>query len=167
MRHAGLWARGLWHGLRGDFHAAVSILLPQIEQMVRLRLKNQGVHTLVIGDAGVETEKAFSALPNTEQASAFLGRNLTCDLRALLLEQVGPNLRNELAHGLATDGVLWSAPAIYSWWLCLHTALVPFALKEVQEKGCKTERGTSERDINGGRDEGPRDGLLPSPIHNS
>ncbi len=50
MRHAGLWARGLWHGLNGDFPSAVSILIPQIEQMVRLHLKSEGVHTLYIGD---------------------------------------------------------------------------------------------------------------------
>ncbi|MFT3872656.1 MAG: DUF4209 domain-containing protein [Nocardioides sp.] len=130
MRHAGLWARGLWHGLSGDFPSAVSILIPQIEQMVRLRLKNEGVHTLYIGDGGVETEKALGALLDIEQAIAYLGPNLCFELRALLLEQVGPNLRNELAHGLVTDGVLWGAPSIYAWWLCLRMALAPFEFGE-------------------------------------
>jgi hypothetical protein len=160
MRHAGLWARGLWHGLNGDFPSAVSILIPQIEQMVRLHLKNEGVHTLYIGDGGVETEKALGALLDTEQASAYLGPNLSFELRALLLEQVGPNLRNELAHGLVTDGVLWGAPSVYAWWLCLRMALAPFVFDEDPGQEPKAEsRNDPRADIGNGANEDPEERL--------
>lgn len=159
IRHAGLWARGLWHGLNGDYPSAVSILVPQIEQVVRLHLKNERVHTLYIADGGVETEKALGALLEMEQASSYLGPNLTFELRALLLEQVGPNLRNELAHGLVTDGVLWSAPSIYAWWLCLRIALAPFVLDE--DSGNDSKGESSEEppdDIDGAPDGSPEEG---------
>jgi hypothetical protein len=160
MRHAGLWARGLWRGLKGDFPSAVSILIPQIEQMVRLHLKNEGVHTLYIGDGGVETEKALGALLDTEQASAYLGPRLSFELRALLLEQVGPNLRNELAHGLVTDGVLWGAPSIYAWWLCLRMALTHFVFDEDSGEDPASEPGDdSQDDIGGGESRDPENGL--------
>lgn len=130
IRQVHQWARGLWHGLNGDFPSAVCMLVPQVEQMLRMHLKDHGVHTLFIGDRGVETEKALGALLDTEEATTILGPNLVFELRAVLLEQVGPNLRNELAHGLLTDGTIWSAPSVYVWWLCLRMVLAPLALDE-------------------------------------
>lgn len=129
-RHAGLWARGLWHGLNADFPSAVSLLVPQLEQMLRLRLKTEGVHTLYIGDQGVETEKALGALLDMDEATTYLGENLAFELRSVLLEQVGPNLRNEMAHGLLTDAGMWGAASIYTWWLCLRIALAPLLMTE-------------------------------------
>lgn len=134
IRHSGLWARGIWHGLNGDMPSALSLLVPQIEQMVRLRLKAQGLHTLHIGDNGVETEKALGSLLDMPESKLFLGEDLAFELQSVLLEQVGPNLRNEIAHGLVTDGVLWGAASVYVWWLCLHMGLAPFEFKDIGEE---------------------------------
>jgi len=125
--HGGLWARGLWHGLNGDFPSSVSILVPQVEQFIRAHLKARGVHTLHVGDGGVETEKSLGALLDLDDTATFLGPNLAFELRALLTEQSGPNLRNELAHGLMSDGGSWSAPSVYAWWLCLRMVMAPLA----------------------------------------
>lgn len=142
IRHAGLWARGIWHGLNGDMPSALSLLVPQIEQMVRLRLKAQGLHTLYIGDNGVETEKALGSLLDMPESKVFLGEDLAFELQSVLLEQVGPNLRNEIAHGLVTDAVLWGAASVYIWWLCLHMVLAPFELKDTsEESGERWSRG--------------------------
>lgn len=141
-RHADLWARGIWHGLNGDMPSALSLLVPQIEQMVRLRLKAQGLHTLYIGDNGVETEKALGSLLDMPESKLFLGEDLAFELQSVLLEQVGSNLRNEIAHGLVTDAVLWGAASVYIWWLCLHMVLAPFELKDiVEESGAGSSRG--------------------------
>ncbi|MGC0141820.1 DUF4209 domain-containing protein [Pseudactinotalea sp. Z1732] len=142
IRHAGLWARGIWHGLNGDMPSALSLLVPQIEQMVRLRLKAQGLHTLNIGDNGVETEKALGSLLEMPESKVFLGENLAFELQSVLLEQVGPNLRNEIAHGLVTDAALWGAASVYTWWLCLHMVLAPYELKDIgEESGDRSSRG--------------------------
>ena len=58
-----LWARGLWHGFNEDYPSAVSVLVPQVEQLIRFRLKLLGVNTLMIDAVTkVETEKSLGAL---------------------------------------------------------------------------------------------------------
>ncbi|HEY1084061.1 MAG TPA: DUF4209 domain-containing protein, partial [Prosthecobacter sp.] len=42
------------------------------------------------------------------------------DLRAILVDKFGCNLRNELAHGLVTEGYFHQPAARYFWWLVLH-----------------------------------------------
>ncbi|MEH0841890.1 DUF4209 domain-containing protein [Micromonospora sp. CPCC 205711] len=119
-RQEALWTLGLWHGLNGDFASAAFVLVPQLEQLVRQGLKRNGVYTLLVDEMGVETEKGLSALLRMPEAIHFLGPGLALELRALLCEQQGPNLRNNLAHGLATDAEAWSHSSVYAWWLCLR-----------------------------------------------
>lgn len=85
-----------------------------------------GVNTLVVDPlTGVETEKGLGALLVVDAALEILGPGLQLELRSLLVEQEGPNLRNELAHGLVTDAAAWSANAVYAWWLIMRIAVVP------------------------------------------
>lgn len=124
--HVHLWARGLWHGLHGDFPSAVALLVPQTEQFVRQLLKSNGMHTLTVDElTGVESEKGLGALLAMDQTKDVLGAGLRLELRALLVEQAGANLRNEVAHGLLTDSASWSRGAIYIWWLCLRIVVLP------------------------------------------
>lgn len=124
--HVDLWARGLWHGLRGDFPSAVSMLIPQMEQFVRVMLKGLGVNTFTTGQtAGVEMEKGLGALLALDETAGFLGADFRLELQALLVEQEGANLRNDAAHGLLTDAAAWSSASIYVWWLVLRLVVVP------------------------------------------
>ena len=124
--HEDLWARGLRHGLNGDFPSAISVLVPQIEHSLRRVLKNHGVYTLVVdGSTGVESEKGLGALLAMPEAADALGAELHFELKALLIEQQGDNLRHDTAHGLLHDAQAWSAGAIYAWWLCLRMVMVP------------------------------------------
>lgn len=100
--------------------------MPQIEQLVRHHVKTHGVFTLFVDDDGVESEKSITALLEMPDAERLLGAGWTLELRALLCEQLGPNLRNELAHGLLTDAQAWGAAAVYAWWLCLRLVLLPY-----------------------------------------
>lgn len=124
--HVDLWARGLWHGLRGDFPSAVSMLIPQMEQFLRVTLKGLGVNTFTTDPTtGVEMERGLGALLAMDETAEFLGADLRLELRALLIEQEGANLRNDTAHGLLTDGAAWSSASIYAWWLVLRLVVVP------------------------------------------
>ncbi|KQY46381.1 DUF4209 domain-containing protein [Cellulomonas sp. Root137] len=124
--HEGLWARGLLHGLSGDFPSAVSVLVPQVEQLVRRHLKLAGVHTLYVAEDGTEQEKALGSLLEAPETEATFGRNWTFELRTLLSEQLGVNLRNDLAHGLLADDGSWSAAAVYATWHCLKLVVLPY-----------------------------------------
>lgn len=124
--HEDLWARGLGHGLNGDFPSAVSVLVPQIEHALRQVLKGQGVYTLMVDDStGVESEKGLAALLAMPETADALGADLQYELSTLLIEPQGDNLRHDTAHGLLHDGQAWSAGAVYAWWLCLRLVVVP------------------------------------------
>jgi hypothetical protein len=124
--HEGLWTVGLWHGLNGDYASAASVVVPQLEQLVRRNLKQHGVYTLLMDDdTGVESEKSLGALLGLPEAAEVLGCGLTLELRALLTEQEGPNLRNHVAHGLFSDAEAWSYSAVYAWWLGLRVVVIP------------------------------------------
>lgn len=135
--HVGLWAKGLWHGLNGDYASAASVLVPQLEHLVRQHLKEFGVHTQTVDDeTGVESEKSLSALLGLPQATEMVGADITLELRALLTEQEGANLRNHVAHGLFNDAEAWSYSAVYAWWLCLRLVVVP--LWQMREKAAES-----------------------------
>ncbi|WP_166389317.1 DUF4209 domain-containing protein [Nocardioides ochotonae] len=124
--HVDLWARGLRHGLNGDFPEAVSLLVPQAEQLLRHHLKRGGVNTLTMDPlTGVESERGLGSLLAMSEARDFLGADLHLEMRALLVDQEGPNLRNETAHGLLTDSGAWSTGSVYAWWLLLRVVVVP------------------------------------------
>jgi hypothetical protein len=101
---------------------------------VRAFLKAHGTYTLFVDERGVESEKSLNALLEMPEADRAFGPNLTLELRALLCEQLGPNLRNDLAHGLLNDPQSWSAAAVYAWWLCLYLVLLPYFHSEADEQ---------------------------------
>jgi hypothetical protein len=124
------WARGLLHGLDGDFVSAVCVLVPQIEHVVRVQLKQAGAHTLVTDERGVETEKGLSALLDDQKSIEVLGADLRFELKALFTASQGPNFRNVIAHGLASDGHLMGHSAVYAWWLAVRMAVFSWAAKQ-------------------------------------
>lgn len=136
-RHELRWARGLLHGLNHDFSSAACILVPEIEHLVRTMLKQNGVHTLHTAEDGTEIEKGLAALLDDDRCGEVLGPDLNFELRALLVDKAGPNLRNTLAHGLADDVDLLSEPPVYAWWLALRIATLPYACS--QDAGSATE----------------------------
>ncbi|GAA0349574.1 DUF4209 domain-containing protein [Micropruina glycogenica] len=124
--HEGIFARGLHYGYSGDFGAAVHLLVPAIEALVRLHLANAGERTSAIGADGNENEIGLSALMENERVVDIFGEDLAFELRALLCGPIGPNLRNEVAHGLIGDSVFSSGASVYLWWLTLRLVFIPY-----------------------------------------
>ncbi|OBG94396.1 hypothetical protein A5697_26280 [Mycobacterium sp. E3251] len=120
-----LWATGLLHGFNGDYASAISVLIPLLENSIRLNLKEHGVYTVLVDADGVESEKGLGALLVLPEADDFLGPDLRFVLRAILTERGGPNLRNDALHGLLGDQQAWSYGAVYIWWLCLKLVVLP------------------------------------------
>ncbi len=118
-----LFGKALFAGYDQDFVTALHLLVPQIEHMVRVHLKQSGVQTIHLDSNGIENEKSLSSLMDLPQTESIFGSNLTFEIKALLCDPFGPNLRNELAHGLLDDGGCYSSPAIYAWWFGLKLVL--------------------------------------------
>lgn len=115
-----LFAKGLFSGYENDFIASLHILIPQIEHLIRVHLKREGVKTSHLDSNGVETENGLTTLMANEKANEIFGENLAFELRVLLCDPFGPNLRNELAHGLIGPLEAQSFNSVYLWWLSLR-----------------------------------------------
>ncbi|MGE8175423.1 DUF4209 domain-containing protein [Pseudomonas fluorescens] len=117
---AGLFGKALFAGYDGDFVTALHLLIPQIEHMVRVHLKQAGAKTSNLDKDGIENENGLSTLMDLPEAETVFGKDLAFELKTLFCDAFGPNLRNELAHGLLEQDACYSAYAIYAWWLGLR-----------------------------------------------
>ena len=126
-------ARGLHAGFNGDFLAAVHFLIPQLEESVRYILFHLKVITSGLNDDGIQKEfdlnGMLSASKYREPLAKFLGEDFVFDLRGLLVEGFGANLRNDMAHGLIDHDHFYSASGCYLWWISLRLYSWPVLAK--------------------------------------
>lgn len=135
------FARGLQAGFGGDFVAAAHLLIPQIENSVRYVLEQHGVLVSGLNHDGIQDEENLNGtLRNTpknnyaDRLTEIIGEDLVFDLRGLLIEKYGANLRNDLAHGLLDYDALNSFPSVYLWWLTLRLCCLPVILARYREQ---------------------------------
>ncbi len=121
-----LFGKALFAGYDRDFVTALHILVPQIEHMVRCHLKQAGAQTTTLDEKGIENEIGLRSLVDLPETKKIFGEDLTFEIKALFCDSFGPNLRNELAHGLLDDKKCYSSGAIYAWWLGLKLVLNTF-----------------------------------------
>ena len=126
-----LFARGLYAGLTGDYVVAAHLLAPQIENSLRYILQLQGevISNLTRQDA--QNLYDLNRMLNSPELEAklihVLGDDHVFQLKGLLVQHYGANLRNEIAHG--TLGVnelnsgFYGLQCIYLWWLTLRLCL--------------------------------------------
>ena len=116
-----LWGKALFQGFNHDFGTAVHVLVPQIEHLVRFHLKANGVVTTFIDHraGGRETENGLSAIMKLPETETIFGQNMSYEIGALFCEFSGPNLRNDIAHGLLDDQQVYSVYSVYAWWFGL------------------------------------------------
>lgn len=116
-------------GLRGDFISACHILVPQIEQTLRILLAHRGVIPEWLDANGIQSYKLFSGILDEPELKQALGERLHFEVEALLGKK-GQNFRNLLAHGLFSDNALSSAEGVYVWYLALRLVLLPIIASE-------------------------------------
>lgn len=125
-----LFVKGLYAGLTGDFFTSTHILIPQIENSIRYLLWQRGVITSGLDNSGVQNEHNLnSTLYRPETASVF-DENTLFDLKCLLVEHSGSNLRNRMAHGLISDNEFLSPLMSYLWWLTLRLCCLPILINQ-------------------------------------
>lgn len=117
---AGLFGKALFAGYERDFVTALHLLIPQIEHLIRVHLKQAGTKTTNLDKDGIQNENGLSTLMDLPEAEKVFGKDLAFELKALFCDAFGPNLRNELAHGLLDEDECHSPFAVYAWWLALR-----------------------------------------------
>lgn len=118
-----LTAKALLLGFEYDFANAIHLLCPQFENMIRAKLKENGAHTSNVDPNGIEHENGLSTLIDLPEANNIFGHNAIFEMKAIFTDAIGPNLRNEVAHGLLDDNSASGIGSIYGWWMILRMIL--------------------------------------------
>ncbi|MCH8486854.1 MAG: DUF4209 domain-containing protein [Candidatus Cyclonatronum sp.] len=146
------FAHGLLAGFKGEFIISAHLLIPQIENSLRVILQRMGVITTGLDSSNRrQNEQSLNVTlydyqPHLEK---IFGEDIIFELQNLLVEPLGANLRNEIMHGLVSDGNFYSYPVIYLWWLTLHLCCIanqtPLPEEYIEESN---ENGDSETESN-------------------
>ena len=120
-----LVGKSLYFGFSGDFGTSLHLLVSQVEHIVREQLKAKNCKTTWLNADGVETENSLSALVRVPEMKKVFGEDLAFEIRALFCEPIGPNLRNDVAHGLVDDHKSESIWSVYAWRFLLRLVLLP------------------------------------------
>ena len=124
--HEGIYLRGIHAGFEGDFLLATHFLVPQLESSLRRYLKQCGVVTWVLKD-GLQKELDLGGLLSMPQTRQILGDDLLFDLRGVLTEKFGENLRHDMAHGNMPEAAFFhGAGPLYFWWLFLRMVWIAY-----------------------------------------
>lgn len=111
--------RALVAGFHGDMLIASHLVIPQLEAIIRHVVESMGAATSMLEPGGVQPERPLSVLLETPEALKIFGADGVFELQDLLIDPLGTNLRNEVAHGLIDDEGLFGTDALYAWWLLL------------------------------------------------
>lgn len=124
--HIAQFARALYYGWDGDFSTAAQLLAPQMEALVRYHFANAGEPTSTINADQTEDEIGLSALMQRDIANDIFTRDIAFEIRALFCGPIGPNIRNNVAHGLLSDQAASAGTSLYAWWFALRLIFIPF-----------------------------------------
>jgi hypothetical protein len=141
--HAQRLGKALHFGFTRDFETALQYLASEMESIARYHLKNAGAVTINTDKDGIQMELGLSTLVRLPQMESVFGKDLTFEIRALFCDQDGPNLRNDVAHGLVADGKGSDVDSVYAWWLMFRLVFLtsPYA---TQARGMKTASERAE-----------------------
>lgn len=120
-----IYARGFWEGIKGDFLVSTHLLIPQIEHSIRYLLERRGCIVSGLDDRGIQDEHNINVLIHRPELIEMFGEDIVFDLKGLLVDRYGNNLRNQMAHGLLGYEDFFSAMNCYLWWLTLRLCCLP------------------------------------------
>lgn len=121
------FALGFSRMFQGDFISAAHILIPQLENAIRYILKNASAHSAKMMSDLTQDDRSMSSLLDhmREKMEEVFGVDLVHEIDMLFNYRPGPALRHEAAHGKLTDGLCYSADAIYGCWLIYQMTVAP------------------------------------------
>lgn len=139
-----LFGKALFFGYERNLAEALHLLVPQIENMVRAHLKAAGAKTTNLDPEGIENEVGLSSLMDRPEVDRIFDPDTAFEIRALFCDPLGPNLRNEVAHGLLDDSHSESLYALYAWWFVLRLVFNTFWNALRRESAPEGDNGQAE-----------------------
>ena len=78
-------------------------------------------------------ERDINELLWDNTAEDIFGPDYLFDLRGILIERFGGNMRNESAHGLMNEAAFYSAESVYLWWLVIRLCWIGLSVVPPEE----------------------------------
>ncbi len=122
----GIFRKGIYQGLRGDYMLSSHLLAPQLENSLRELAHFYGNNTLRIADNGCQEEIPLGEVFTLPYFQGVFNQDILFNLRSLLTEKVGKNLRNKIMHGLLADTDFDRPKHVYLWWAALRLCVEEF-----------------------------------------
>lgn len=116
--------RVLIAGFQGDMLIVAHMAPPQIEALVRYVIELSGGDTSMFNAEGLQPEKSLNVLLKMGEAQTAFGKDGVFELEDIFVDQLGSNLRNEVAHGLISDTQMFGSDVLYAWWLLLKLCVM-------------------------------------------
>ncbi|MHA1875582.1 MAG: DUF4209 domain-containing protein [Promethearchaeota archaeon] len=112
-----IYERALLAGINGDCLMFLHLIIPQLENSVRYVFGLNKFKTTSTQQTGVQRERDLNQLLEDKNAEILFGKDLLWEMKTLLVEQNGPNIRNRLCHGLMNINEINSEYTIFLLWL--------------------------------------------------
>jgi len=124
-----IWSKGIYYGFKQDFTISTSLLVPQIEHLLRMNLKNINENTINHkGNDGIEEEIGIDRL--LDKNIKKFNQPIYQEFKLILTKPF--NLRNDLAHGLINDKYFQTPLTIYFWWLVFKLIILNIKNSEIK-----------------------------------
>jgi len=123
--HEDLFLRGLHAGFHGDLIVCAHLIIPQIEEAIRHVLQRSGIVTSKLSSKLVQEERLLGVLLSLPETTHIFGEEMVFELRGVLCEKFGFDLRNRLAHGFLTTSGCFAPEVLLAWWLVLRLCCFP------------------------------------------
>lgn len=115
-----IFERAIIAGFEGDLLVFTHLIIPQIENSIRLIFAINKLKVTSVLPDGVQRERDLNELLPDKNAEQIFSKDLLWEMRSLLVEQSGPNLRNRVCHGLANSDDVTGPSSIFLLWLTLY-----------------------------------------------
>lgn len=137
-------ARAIVAGFHGDMLMVGHLVPIQFEAVVRQAVELGGAPDPMLKPDGTQVERTLSALLDSAEAKRAFGEAGVFELEDLLIDPLGSNLRNEVAHGLKSDSDFFSDDFLNIWWLLLRYVALSAHLVRERQAAATSHKPTSE-----------------------
>lgn len=122
--HEVIIGRGLLAGFHADWLMVAHLLVPQVENSIRHVLRLNGVDVTNLMSDMTQPLKVCAQIIGHNKAKDIFGEDMIFELKGLLLEKRGHQLRHQVAHGMADNRDCYSPATVNVWWLFLRLCVI-------------------------------------------
>lgn len=117
----GAFLKGLIAGFNFDYLTSMSVLMPQVENAIRVMARKLDILTDKFDNEGIQEYLSLGSIIDRLEDSELLEEDLIFNLRLFYAGELGYDMRNNVAHGLLSDDELdCSIQSMAVWWYTLR-----------------------------------------------